>query len=70
MRQTMYCWLLAAELGACHSELVAPAAMQFLDVAGDVTVFRPPPAAEAKPSLPAAKTAVKSCTWEEHGAEA
>ena len=43
--------------------LVAPALMQFLDVAGDVTVFRPSCALEPwKPSLPAANTGRKSCT--------
>lgn len=43
-----------------YAVLVAPAQMQFLDVAGDVTVVRPP-RLPVKPSLPAANTAVKSC---------
>lgn len=41
---------------------VAPAAMQFLEVAGEVTVVAPVALAPAAPSFPAAKTGRKSCT--------
>ena len=42
--------------------LGGPAAMQFLEVAGELTVVAPwLGEAPAEPSLPAAKTAVKSC---------
>ena len=40
---------------------VAPAVMQFLAVAGEVTEVAPLLVALTAPSLPAAKTAVKSC---------
>jgi hypothetical protein len=49
-----------AELLCWKAVLVAPAAMQFLEVAGDVTVLRPSLGSQETPSLPAAKTAVKS----------
>lgn len=59
MRWTVYCE--EAVEGVCwYAVLVAPAQMQFLDVAGDVTVVSPP-LLPVNPSLPAANTAVKSC---------
>ncbi len=62
MRCTVYCED-AVEAACWNAVLVAPAQMQFLDVAGDVTVVRPPLPRwlAVNPSLPAAKTAVKSC---------
>ncbi len=41
---------------------VAPALMQFLAVAGEVTVAAPVLLADAAPSLPAANTERKSCS--------
>ncbi len=52
-----------------YAVLVAPALMQFLAVAGDVTVLRPSSALDPwKPSLPAAKTGRKSCAARSHSA--
>ena len=60
--KTTYCEDAESE-SAWYAVLVAPAAMQFLDVAGEVTVFRPSSAFDRwKPSLPAANTGKKSCT--------
>lgn len=58
--RTVY-WEEEVEVLRWYAVFVAPAQMQFLDVAGDVTVVRPP-RLPVKPSLPAANTAVKSCT--------
>lgn len=46
----------------CPVTSVAPTEMQFLDVAGDVTVEIPLAFAKAAPSFPAANTGMKSCT--------
>ena len=59
MSAVTYCGLPVKDWPATS---VAPAAMQFLEVAGELTVVAPwSGEAPAEPSLPAAKTAVKSC---------
>ena len=45
----------------CPATSVAPAAMQFLAVAGEVTVWIPLAFDSAAPSFPAASTGIKSC---------